>query len=240
MSYRDNLNSPEWKSKRKEIIQRDNLKCAKCSNANLIKDSLIGLLRYKGYSAKGTSFNFYGYNSLNVLIRKPLFIKKGTTLIPFGSLVHNIAYIDQEYENETFARVIAIRELQQFEDELPTDCYEEKFEQNTYKLKDKISNNYNWKIVPALHVHHTYYQINLKPWEYPNSSLQTLCWVCHERLHNDQLIPFLDENGRHFSTLTPCSRCYGAGWFPQYKHIDEGECFRCRCAKYDELIEPSI
>jgi|GEM_PF-3819089 len=175
MSYQDDLNSPEWRSKRKEIIIRDNLKCTKCNNANLIKDSLIGLLRYKGYNEKGTSFNFYGYNGLDVLVRKLVRIKRGATLVPFGSLAFNIAYIDPEFEDNTFARIMAIREMQPFEDELPVSLYDEKFKQNTYRLRDKIDDNYNWKIVPALHVHHTYYQINLKPWEYLNESLQTLC-----------------------------------------------------------------
>ena len=32
----------------------------------------------------------------------------------------------------------------------------------------------------TLHVHHRYYERGLEPWEYPNSSLITLCYDCHE------------------------------------------------------------
>jgi hypothetical protein len=32
----------------------------------------------------------------------------------------------------------------------------------------------------TLHVHHSYYQKGNMPWEYPNSSLITLCAPCHE------------------------------------------------------------
>jgi hypothetical protein len=33
----------------------------------------------------------------------------------------------------------------------------------------------------TLHVHHTYYEKGLKPWEYPDSSLQALCVDCHAK-----------------------------------------------------------
>lgn len=31
----------------------------------------------------------------------------------------------------------------------------------------------------TLHVHHTYYEKGLKPWEYPDASLHALCEQCH-------------------------------------------------------------
>ncbi len=33
----------------------------------------------------------------------------------------------------------------------------------------------------TLNVHHSYYERNLKPWEYPSESLHTLCESCHEK-----------------------------------------------------------
>jgi DNA-directed RNA polymerase subunit RPC12/RpoP len=35
-----------------------------------------------------------------------------------------------------------------------------------------------------LHVHHTYYKRNLKAWEYPDECYQTLCAICHKKVHN--------------------------------------------------------
>lgn len=31
-----------------------------------------------------------------------------------------------------------------------------------------------------LHIHHTYYNFEIKPWEYPSESLVTLCNSCHQ------------------------------------------------------------
>ncbi len=32
----------------------------------------------------------------------------------------------------------------------------------------------------TLHIHHSYYERGLKPWDYPNESLHVLCENCHE------------------------------------------------------------
>jgi len=277
MSYQDDLNSEEWKSKRKEIIIRDNLKCKKCHNENLINDCLVGLLTRAGINENGTLFNYIGFNSIEKAIKKNVFIKNNNELISLSSKRFYLAFIDPEFENEPFGRLVGLRELKQINsgligdrirtdgyelfvpaaaiwpfvpDRIRTDGYElpltlfflldDGFKDKAGKLKGKINESDKWMYVPALHVHHTYYQINLKPWEYPNESLQTLCWVCHENLHKNQSVPFLDENGREFNTLTPCTRCFGAGWFPEYKHVQEGICFRCCGAKYEELIEPNV
>jgi len=34
-------------------------------------------------------------------------------------------------------------------------------------------------------VHHLYYKYGLKPWQYKNDSLVTLCGVCHTKLHDE-------------------------------------------------------
>lgn len=90
--------------------------------------------------------------------------------------------------------------------------------------------------VPGLHVHHKYYQDRLKPWEYPDYALTTLCWVCHEQLHAKINVPKLDMNGNNIGQMTPCSRCCGAGIFPEFRHVNAGICFKCNGARYKELI----
>lgn len=35
-----------------------------------------------------------------------------------------------------------------------------------------------------LHVHHKYYNFDLKPWEYPNEAFLVLCKECHDKTHN--------------------------------------------------------
>lgn len=34
-----------------------------------------------------------------------------------------------------------------------------------------------------MHIHHKIYKKNALPWEYDDSELTTLCYVCHKRLH---------------------------------------------------------
>lgn len=90
-----------------------------------------------------------------------------------------------------------------------------------------------------LQVHHKYYIIGLDPWEYKDSVLETLCEKCHSEYHlnNDVHVYRRDGDSLIRINLTPCCRCNGAGWFPEYRHVQGGICFRCHGAKYDEIIE---
>jgi hypothetical protein len=87
------------------------------------------------------------------------------------------------------------------------------------------------------HVHHTYYVMTKLPWEYPDKDLMLACHKCHTKIHETQLIKvYVNEEMVEFLTLTPCSRCNGTGHFPEYKHVENGICFRCRGACFDEWI----
>ena len=90
-----------------------------------------------------------------------------------------------------------------------------------------------------LQVHHKHYIYGLDPWEYKDTELITLCEQCHGDLHSNYEVPvFRLEDGNLVKIhLTPCSRCGGAGWFPEYKHVQGGVCFRCHGAKYEEIIK---
>jgi len=50
----------------------------------------------------------------------------------------------------------------------------------------------------TLHIHHTYYEKGLKPWEYPDVSLRTLCEDCHKNaqdwMANMQRVLGITEN----------------------------------------------
>lgn len=87
-----------------------------------------------------------------------------------------------------------------------------------------------------LQVHHKYYQKGKLPWEYPDEALTALCWECHENLHKNIKVPYLNEAGIEIGTLNPCARCHGAGWFPEFNHIQNGICFRCNGKKYEEFL----
>lgn len=83
-----------------------------------------------------------------------------------------------------------------------------------------------------------HYIYGLDPWEYKDSELMTLCEDCHSAYHARYEVPVyrLEDGNLVQVNYTPCSRCGGAGWFPEYRHVQGGVCFRCLGAKYDECI----
>jgi hypothetical protein len=93
-----------------------------------------------------------------------------------------------------------------------------------------------------LEVHHRYYIYSHKPWDYSDSALVTLCESCHKIIHKT-MTPFVyyrGIDGLSQMDFTPCERCGGTGYLPQYKHVEDGICFRCRGLRYEELIEKNI
>jgi len=92
----------------------------------------------------------------------------------------------------------------------------------------------------SLHVHHRYYVQGYLPWQYSASALVLLCADCHYRWHwNHKAAIYRElEPGRlvALSQVTPCGRCGGTGYIARYKHVEAGLCFRCRGARYDELM----
>jgi len=232
MTYQALLLHEDWKSKRSQIILRDNVRCNVCSNKNLLTSTFSGLLLFKGKTENGTLCGFLGSLSSGISSSKNIFIRKGSSNIPIKLSEGNIVYIDSESTNNQFLKVVAVRKAE-VKDKL---TLENRFNINHNHNEEEDVSEFSWKYVPGLHVHHKYYQVNLMPWQYPNDALQTLCWVCHEDLHKHNKIDLRDENGKVLGKLTPCHRCFGAGIFPEYKHIIAGLCFHCRGAKYEELI----
>jgi hypothetical protein len=80
-----------------------------------------------------------------------------------------------------------------------------------------------------LDVHHLYYVIGKRAWDYPYEALTRLCRDCHTKVHQASKVPFFEEkNGKLVeSEWVVCSKCGGVGWFECYKHIADGICFRC-------------
>ena len=78
-----------------------------------------------------------------------------------------------------------------------------------------------------LEVHHKCYRKNQAIWDQDDSEYITLCNICHEIVHNNQLIPFYNENGGIIQFMTPCLKCNSTGYLKQYSHISNGICFSC-------------
>lgn len=61
----------------------------------------------------------------------------------------------------------------------------------------------------TLHVHHRYYERGKNPWEYPDESMETLCFICHSRegyikkIINERVDDYIKSGGsyRHLSLM---------------------------------------
>jgi hypothetical protein len=211
MTYSELLNSPNWQLKRLEILKRDSCVCQNCSNDKI--ETFIktyGLLDRRSTNSKRLIYKIFENEETSIAI---------DSFKPYNLIVKNVMlYLDKTQDN--YFLPIAARRLKKGE---------------LKNIEVDILTN-QWIFVNNLHIHHNYYITGKLPWEYDNEALQTLCWTCHEELHKNVKVPVY-VNNEVGGYLTPCFRCFGAGQFPEFSHVQSGICFRCIGAKYEELIE---
>ena len=217
MSYEELLNQEEWHLKRQQILRRDKNRCQNCSNKEILRLSQKAKFENIAFVAQS---DFYISESTKIYYRMtiehptnktPRLTEKLTIYgLPSSNIQSCAFYIADEIDSEGVERCLV------------------------NIIHDELSNDFIY--VRGLHVHHTYYQDKKQPWDYPNESLKILCWICHERLHSVEKVPWRDEHGRSKGELTPCFRCGGSGYLPQYYYHQNGICFRCRGAKFEEFL----
>lgn len=220
MTYEELPNHENWHRKRLEIIRRDQNRCQECANQELLSMSKLGrlvdipLVYQSDFSRKSNSTYSYKLDIQDVSSGS----RHQTQIVKvFQDPLPNIWPLDMYFSSE-----------------VDLDSNERFFLNCIYNraLKDFV-------YVRGLQVHHTYYQDDRMPWDYPAHALHTLCWICHWDFHATQTVPWLDVNGRQKGWLTPCARCGGSGYLPQYYYYLNRICFRCSGAAYDEFIRPS-
>ena len=257
--YAHELESPEWKIKRKQIIERDLFKCSCCGKTNsiqlkngiycgldfgtkpIITNEIIHCDRYSIKEFKSS----FSVETLRIFDFKDMKSHINPKYIPFesvgltddGRLVYTTLSADF-FKNNRYKSV---------KDNLYIFSYYLRNGQCYFFLSDSLLEK--GKTLPVLYisedpitlnVHHKYYVYTAKAWEYPGSALITLCDHCHKKLHDTQEVKVYSSFDLKIPmNFTPCLRCNGAGRFPEYKHIEGGICFRCRGARYEELIEKS-
>ena len=88
-----------------------------------------------------------------------------------------------------------------------------------------------------MHVHHRFYILGRLPWDYADEALVTLCDSCHYDLHEKKYVEVYEEKDGELIGLdyTSCSRCHGAGYFPEYSHVQGGVCFKCNGSRYENF-----
>jgi hypothetical protein len=246
-TYSELLQNENWKLKRNERLIIDEFKCQNCFNDKLIskfKISAVSIGLRNKLTGKGLIFVVYDSEletsyriSADKIISYDLFL---TNINKNSSGSPILLY----YGKDIFAQIIGIFFTStkiNYQVPSPSSFIENarsRFNSVSKFLKETPKSelrNFKWIYSKGLHIHHKYYQKEKLPWQYPNDALITLCWECHENLHKNTKIPYLNEFGIEVGTMTPCSKCYGAGWFPEFNHIQNGICFKCNGAKYDEL-----
>ena len=91
-----------------------------------------------------------------------------------------------------------------------------------------VSLSPNQFVYKGLNVHHKYYILGKKPWEYEDNALVTLCENCHHKRHEKPISKYRSLLNKDFvGYCKPCNRCGGSGYIPQYNHIQYGICFKC-------------
>lgn len=90
------------------------------------------------------------------------------------------------------------------------------------------------KEVRFLQIHHKYYIIEnnelLKPWDYADEVLMTVCHICHSEIHKSENIKIytrINGNLLNDDQYSLCTRCGGEGYLPEYSHVQNGICFKC-------------
>jgi hypothetical protein len=89
-----------------------------------------------------------------------------------------------------------------------------------------------------LHLHHTYYVRNTLPWEYPESCFKVVCGDCHGKIHEEEIIlMYPNFTLTQSENVTPCDRCNGLGYLSHFHYVEDGVCFKCKGAGFNELLE---
>ncbi|HRN40809.1 MAG TPA: hypothetical protein PK649_01895 [Vicingus sp.] len=220
MEYLNQLNTLYWKIRRQNIIDRDNNVCQKCENKTYIntfkKHYPIEFVNPKIELSEFISIDKYEDGFQEVL---------SFEILPFNEkdIFRFYASFFDKNKYPTHNEIFEYKNLVLF------------YTENNEKINGigiYNAENDNWIYLKDLHVHHKYYQIGRLAWEYPDDAYDTLCWSCHIKTHENSLIDVYDEQGDKIGTKKCCPRCGGAGYFPEYYHIERGVCFSCRGERF--------
>lgn len=262
MDYIEQLGQSEWNSKRDKILLRDCNTCQHCNNNKVIQGAQVGIclsedlvkyvlnekIRYDLFVAFfqeaiveiHTLYKSTPISNMNYLA----YIKSGSTSIEYTRMDESTG-ISTSMKGK---RVVGLRRInlgslyeshwesyrRGFLNKMEVKPKElDELEKELLKCSIEVNNSYFWEYVYKLSVHHKYYQEGLMAWEYPDEALLTLCWDCHTELHETTQIDHYDQFGNLIGQLTPCARCFGAGYFPEYTHVENGVCFRCDGRRFD-------
>ena len=237
--YSDLLNTDEWKNRRESILKRDESCCTNCG---------------KIQSFNHSTFNISFQTKDKLIMQSVTYQNKSIDYIKEDLGIKKIDILKSPYKENTICGISEkghlflidwnqIKETQKFNlivnkgiTKLGQQLFiitkrGQQFSENTFPIP-LLS-----KSPIMIHIHHKFYVRERLPWEYDDTALVSLCNHCHWELHKKIKIPIYTMiNGElHELHYTPCNRCNGMGMFPEYKHVQNGVCFRCNGNRYEEL-----
>ena len=251
LSYQEQLETPMWNSCRERILKRDNNRCRFCGKGHSVIVSFEDSIFHLGIDFSKSEIDC---SEANILVKgkirdiltplKGLKLKKGTIpgsdnfflLFSNGLILYTPWHKNINCEiNPNTTSVAKIISQDGYIANVLFNNKEELNDLNLYRV-------YIRKSPLVLQVHHKHYMMDKRAWEYEDEDLVTLCQDCHSMLHH--LIPvkaYAMVNGQKIvMNYTPCHRCQGTGYFPEYRKVQNGICFRCGGARFEELISPKI
>ena len=247
LSYQQQLERPEWDSCRNNILKRDEHRCCMCGRGPSLKIQFDSLSYYIGIDCSKSEVDCSTAN-----------ISRSIKLVDFARTwnKHSLKYgnvpntnlmgmlsIEGHFLYVTGDKVI--KDLNSFNNAYVTkvlcgDGYEANviFFNKSDLENNKIPRVYIQNTPLTLQVHHKQYITGLYAWEYNENDLVTLCSECHLKVHKYLPTKVYAKVGDILRVMnyTPCHRCNGTGYFPQYRYVENGICFRCHGERFEELI----
>ena len=235
LSYPEQLETKEWKSRRNAIILRDENRCRLCGKGQSVNlfFSNSNLWLYLGidYSKKEICCQKENMRIKSIKLKdyinscRPNQIQAGK--LPGSNFVSIVT--DKRMLLYTVCTNVDIVNCQSwFDSALVAEIISGEGEsvpivyQTEADLKDmSFPRIYIQEAPIVLQVHHKRYYTGMLAWEYDDSDLVTLCQECHSKIH--KLFPvqvFINNNGiLKVMNYTPCERCNGTGYFPEYEEF---------------------
>lgn len=207
MTYQEQLESYEWRSKRKEILERDNFCCRNCK---IERTPFIGISQKFGIKNYKELLND-GYSlAINDDTNDLMFLKNG--------FIHKALFVEKTDKRLIVENLFFALRFKEPKNKFVFGSFELICFYKEIKTNDKF---------PDLNVHHKYYIENRLAWEYNNDILITLCERCHQEEHENNEIKVFDEKGQFLYIPQICDKCFGTGYLPEFHYYQSGICFKC-------------
>jgi 5-methylcytosine-specific restriction endonuclease McrA len=208
LTYEEQLQTPEWKAKRQEVLSRDLFCCTACKRAPSVFSPF--------YASKQALKSVSQLREAGFILEFPeplneVILRKDEVKFHAKPLLG--PYTQSDIDHLLFA-------IQYAEPINPLMFASKDY---VFFLEEEYANDP--KVI--LCVHHTRYIETSLAWEYPLEQLVMLCVDCHYQLHQSMNIPIYNDRDEMLGYAKVCDRCKGAGYLSKYDYLMNGICFKC-------------